>query len=146
MMDIQIPDWCLNDILFLDVLISKNISYKDGNDIHTDKLESLGSMEAQFDDDVEYDGLKLINKKSKVKVNGFASGYNYTSYTPPVIKNICSLCGEDKPEVDRKKNLGMCDECNNKQNRDKTDFAYMNNFRLKRKSTYSNLEFKKLLK
>ena len=51
--------------------------------------------------------------------------------------------------IDRNKNLGMCNDCwdkiSNKKDNNELYFAYINNFRLKRKSTYSKSEFKKVL-
>ena len=61
-----------------------------------------------------------------------------------VKKDTCSVCGTEEESVDRKKNLGMCDECNllYKNNNKMKQKAFINNFRLKRKVDFVNKKFK----
>lgn len=51
-----------------------------------------------------------------------------------IVGEKCSLCGEEKTEITRNKNIGMCDECFNinKDNDEQIKIAFINNFRLKR--------------
>ena len=60
--------------------------------------------------------------------------------------STCSCCGQSAENVDRNKNLGMCPKCweENKDNDEMKHFAYVNNFRLKRNSTWTEEIHKKI--
>jgi hypothetical protein len=58
--------------------------------------------------------------------------------------DICSSCGEQKENVDRNVNLGMCIDCWNQNNNDETikKQTFIKNFRLKRQCIFTNEQYK----
>ncbi|MFW6272832.1 MAG: hypothetical protein ACOC2U_03535, partial [bacterium] len=79
---------------------------------------------------------RLVKEKYKSKINtNLKNKSNITPKQKPLKE--CSHCGEKYISIDRKKNIGMCEKCWNlyKENKDEKYFSYINNFRLKRKST-----------
>jgi hypothetical protein len=67
-----------------------------------------------------------------------------TTVTPTF--RTCSCCGELMEGVSRKKNYGMCPKCweENKNNKKVKEFAFINNFRLKRSAAWSKDTYKKI--
>ena len=59
-----------------------------------------------------------------------------------VMRSICSCCGELKEGVKRNENNGLCVNCLNDNNEHIKNFIFINNFILKRNSTWSKHEFK----
>jgi len=156
--DIHIPDWCQLNDLAADVIAYKKISYQEGGNVYTDTIQNFTEFHIYSDKNLKFNGCKLESKvlpnnqqKSLPQSTNNSSSVDRFSYnsTPYVKKDTCSLCGEYKEEVDRNNNLGMCNDCwdkiSNKKDNDEIYFAYINNFRLKRKSSYSKSEFKKIL-
>jgi len=63
------------------------------------------------------------------------------------VKIECSCCGENKENIDRTKNNGMCNVCweKYKNNEELKYFAFINNFRLKRKKNWTDEIHKKVV-
>lgn len=63
-----------------------------------------------------------------------------------IILNKCSCCGQNKEKINRYENLGMCDECWEKNKKDNFTkyFSYINNFRLKRNKDWIDKNFNKI--
>lgn len=145
LVDIPIPEWCQLDDIVSDVIMRKKITYKKSGDIHVESIESFGAMDFFSYKNVKYNGSKLV---LNIKYIRDRENEYKPQYAAPIPIKPCSFCGEDKSEVDRTKNLGMCNDCwdrlSKKNDNDKVYFAYMNNFRLKRKAPYSDLKFKKI--
>jgi hypothetical protein len=74
-----------------------------------------------------------------------SNNYNHLQETKKTYGE-CSMCGEEDESVNRNTKFGMCDVCWGKfeLDDDKNHFAFINNFRLKRKAKYSKEKFKKL--
>lgn len=68
------------------------------------------------------------------------------NYNRPIYKIFerCSCCGKMYKSVERYKNDGMCETCieTYSDDEEKVQFAKMNNFRLKRKSDFSEIKYK----
>lgn len=158
--DVFIPDWCQLSDLTADVIAYKKISYQEGGNVYTDTIQNFTEFHIYSDKNLKFNGCKLETRVSSSNQqkslpqstsnidSSDITRFSYSS-TPYVKKDTCSSCGEYKEEVDRNKNLGMCNDCwdkiSNKKHNNELYFAYINNFRLKRKSTYSKSEFKKVL-
>ena len=136
---IEIPSWCklsdnINDISKVETYVkSSQNTYRVIYD-NVKELELLPYTKVQYDN-------TNLNLESKSNSN-FSSKYGYkneykSAYVPPVT-NKCSLCGELKNEVDRKTRHGMCNSCfeNFNEDENKKYISFINNFRLKRKSTW----------
>lgn len=153
--EVSIPDWCQLSNMVVDILGAKKISYQDSGDVHTDTITSFGEFHIYADKKLKFKGCKLEtkfapdNKDNTTTQKSLPERTTYSAPIPVVKKEVCSLCGESKEDVDRTKKLGMCEKCwkkiSKKKDNDKIYFAYMNNFRLKRKSTYSESDFKKIV-
>jgi hypothetical protein len=126
---IDIPDWCKladndtnEDDYFLTVLKDNYMLLK--------YVCTSVSLDIINDNNITYKDGKLSTKSR--------SYYNYSNL------EICSICGENKDTVKRKENLGVCEKCLEiyKDNESMKYFAYVNNFRLKRKSTFNKNNFK----
>lgn len=149
--DIPIPDFCTLNRYITE--LSPNTKFKSSdNSIVVESIQSIKDFEIVTDKSIKYVDFKLVTDLKIPYVEEYFPNQSgeYAPYVAPtqVIKNICSCCGDDKKEVDRNKQMGMCDECFSnmpkKRNKDKLNFVYINNFRLKRKSTYSDTKFKRI--
>lgn len=131
--DIKLPDWCELSVLDFDCKLDDILYYK------RDKLIIGEPFDCPVDIDITED-----NSIKRVGQGLFKSEYIKIDKVVTPILTICSSCGKDKKDVDRNKNIGLCGDCLSTINNDskKVQFAYINNFRLKRKSTYSESEFK----
>ena len=141
LLDIYIPEWCELDKFSTDVLSHKEIIYLKSGEVTHDIIDSFNGFDIISHRLVKYNGCKLVTDPKKI-----VNGYNYQYVPLEDIKNYCSFCGQDKSDVDRLKNFGMCESCIELTKNDeiKLNQAYINNFRLKRKSTYSEFNFKKV--
>jgi hypothetical protein len=146
--NINIPSWCDLPNHISKVTPKNNINYIKNGKLKTDSGESYAlTVSIISGDKIEFseeDLESLVTKKDKPKYVNYGN-----EVTPPIkTKNteICSLCGEDKEGVDRNKKRGMCKTCysENKKNKKKLYSAYINNFRLKRRETWKNQDFKKI--
>jgi len=155
---IDIPSWCnLPDHL---TRISPNdaISYiKDGKLIvecgqnYSNAVQIIDANEIEYGDDGESLVLKplkptYINYGKDGKTIFSTSSDTSTSYKS-IDTGVCSMCGEDKDEVDRNSHIGMCNECWSKYkfSHPKRRISFINNFRLKRKESWVGEEFKKVI-
>jgi hypothetical protein len=145
MMNVNIPTWCglpkhlveLSPNDAITTVKDKSLFIESGQN-YSDVVQIMPETNIEVD---SKDGESLIFKKE--------SNIIYPqSYKQPIIKQICSSCGEDKKDVSRDKHDGMCGDCwgNFKKNKKKRHYSYINNFRLKRKETWKNDEFKMILK
>jgi len=148
MKELDIPKWCglTND---LDTIMKEKEAYvKSGNNQYetvlnvTEDLQVYSSLFVEFDD--KLNNLTHINNRTKTNTLVYKP---VEKYIPVVVKRECSCCGEDKEEVNRETNSGMCNDCwvLSQHNEETKYFAYINNFRLKRKSTWIK-EIPKMLK
>jgi len=136
--DINIPYWCELSFDFFKTLVDKIVFYKKGSLVISETMNFV-SKDITNDDHIKYVNNKLvIDYKSKNTTKN--------PVEPIIIKKICSMCGEDKNDVNRNDNMGMCNDCWNRFELDdeKNHFAFINNFRLKRKANYSKESFKKI--
>ena len=135
--DIKIPDWCglSNDV----TCIQSEIFIKTGQNSYNDYYGMLDCFKIVLSKEVEYDNcfIKLIEKNSHRKVTTNFKNETNTRYLPPKKSDECSYCGENDSSVDRRIKNGMCDKCWDlyKDSKDEKYLSYINNFRLKRKST-----------
>lgn len=140
--DVKRPDWCGLDEFLIGGDVNKNMYYRTGNNtISCEKIDNPEEHPILFDTYLKYSKGKIVKDNKKIEKDNFI-------VIDEQNKNICSCCGSKKNDVDRNKNLGMCDECCDMVKHHSDDetmrFIYINNFRLKRKSTYSNTKFKKI--
>lgn len=156
--NIQIPNWCNLYNFVSDVISHNKITYQLSGNIYTDTIPNFTDFNIYSDKKLKFNGCKLEhnavsynNKNTLPQCINNTNNKNSSISTPYVKKDTCSLCGEYKDNVNRSNNLGMCNDCWNKisdkKNSENDDiyFAYINNFRLKRKSTYARSQFKKVL-
>lgn len=144
---IEIPNWCLlsdkkESVLYTSLIFvkTKNNGYR----ICYDNLDVLNIINSQ---DIEYgeNGIDLIFKDKIKTTEPFGLLPEKTQKNNILIEK-CSCCGEMKEKTDRNKYYGMCEDCwnKNKNNEQVKYFSYINNFRLKRKSTWIKKIDKKL--
>lgn len=154
--EIPIPEWCglCKDVMFINK--DGNMYVRNGHNSYEtipDINRNLVVMSSAY---VEYD-LKLqelVSGSFKNAINFTRSGQRAlperttTPITTKTYTNVstCSCCGKLLEDVDRKKNYGMCTKCweENKNNENIKYFAYINNFRLKRASSWSEEIHKKI--
>jgi len=141
--DIKRPDWCGLDEFLIGDNINNYMYYRSGN--HTISCEKINNPEQLpiiFDNYLKFSKGNIVKDNKKIERENF-------ELIKQKNKNVCSCCGLNKDNVDRNKNMGLCDDCYNdiriNYNNDKLSFIYINNFRLKRKSTYSKSTFKKII-
>ena len=143
---IEIPEWCglPSDIL----LINKdgNMYVKNGNMYDTipgiyGNLVTTSTLYVDYDKKLErliYNSTKNLNLKNIKALPEKTKTYTSLS--------TCSCCGELVEDVDRNKNFGMCPKCweQNKDNEKMKQFAFVNNFRLKRSANWTDEMYKKI--
>lgn len=145
--EVKIPSWCKLPKSLSKAAIWKNVYHiKDGKLIIENKekygkgaIEVIDYKNVRYEPDCET--VVLTNrKKKKQKDYRYASEYSSSSY------KVCSCCGKEKDDVDRSTHNGMCGECYEKYKDDdgKMYMSYINNFRLKRKESFSKLEYDKI--
>lgn len=159
--DTIIPHWCTLSDKMKTEMDSKMIRYKSRGFIYEmlsffikgeDKIipdmyvkHKYGSDELEYNEGGKlYLQNQVINQpiKSNTVSPVYSTPRTFQTYTPPIIKNICSCCGEDKEDVKRNINNGICSDCFIKNNNTLKYNSYINNFRLKRKSDWSKDNFK----
>lgn len=142
LMDIDLPTWCTLPEDFFECIKDKLYYTKVKDQIKCEVFEDSVSRQIINDNNIKYIKDTLVTDNSS-----FAKNMTTTKYEPPKPTNTCSVCGDDKEEVDRTKNMGMCDDCWKQYQFDdeKNNFAYINNFRLKRKAKFSSNNFKKIV-
>ncbi|MFW6225705.1 MAG: hypothetical protein ACOC3V_01940 [bacterium] len=147
---IEIPKWCgLSDNISS---IKSKIYVKTGQNKYKYRFYYNKNNTCNYDyqiqnsKDVDYDRcfIKLIKREDKPKRKINTNFKNENNTKPPIshtstqkILKECSYCGNKDTTVSRNNNMGMCEKCWNlyKENKDKKYLSYINNFRLKRKST-----------
>lgn len=155
---VDIPDWCK---LTQGESIAKatgDMFVKDGHNSYKTVPDIYQNLVVMSELYVEYD-LKLMKLVSGTNRNGINISYNKnralpertTTYLPPTPSAIpvptlrtCSCCGELTEGVNREKNIGMCPTCWEKYKDDKEmkEFAFINNFRLKRSASWTEESYK----
>ena len=144
--EINIPKWCDLPDNILTISREENTYVRNGQDQYIKIPSVFGSASVISSLYVEYD------KEMKNLVNKYTKNFNLKAlqekYNTPLPSNRCSCCGLLKDNVDRHKNYGMCSECwkNYSTNEKMKQFAYINNFRLKRNSTWTDEIIKKIEK
>lgn len=141
--EIKRPNWCSLDEFLIGDNINNYMYYRSGkHTISCEKVDNPEQLPIIFDTYLKLSKGNIVKDNKKIEKENFQLIEHKN-------KNICSCCGQNKEDVDRNKNMGLCKDCYqdviNNQNDELLSFIYMNNFRLKRKSTYSNLNFKKIL-
>lgn len=108
-------------------IINNTFSLIDINSEDEDDVELFDSILNSFEPMGESDRI-INNEITYIEVSGIK----------------CSLCGEFKDEVRRRKNDGMCNECYTKSENNNILLrkAFINNFRLKRNITITDKEYK----
>jgi len=157
---VDIPDWCgLSEGESL-VKATGDMFVKDGHNSYKIVHNIYQNLVVMSGLCVDYD-VKLMKLVSGSNKNAISFSYNRnralpertTTYssnptpTPPVpTLRTCSCCGELLEDVSRKKNFGMCPTCWEKHKDDKKvkEFAFINNFRLKRAATWTDESYKKI--
>lgn len=147
---IDIPFWCGLPTHIASISSNDAINYiKDGKlqvesgQNYANTIQIIDEDEVIVSDD---DGESLHLKPKDNKYIKYDNGSKKSSYKPDKIEKTCSLCGEEKKNVNRDEHLGMCSRC-----WDKFKFSHprrytakINNFRLKRKETWKKKEYKKV--
>lgn len=141
--EIKRPNWCSLDEFLIGDNINNYMYYRSGkHTISCEKVDNPEQLPIIFDTYLKLSKGNIVKDNKKIEKENFQLIEHKN-------KNICSCCGQNKEDVDRNKNMGLCKDCYqdviNNQNDELLSFIYINNFRLKRKSTYSNLNFKKIL-
>ena len=148
---INIPYWCnlpdhLTEITPNDAIhtiVDGKLFIESGQN-YSDNVQIISDDEVMFNRE-DCESLILIPKKGKyINYNGGKSTILTNTTTSFKDTRMCSSCGEDKEDVDREKHNGMCINCwaKFKRNKKKKYFSYINNFRLKRKESWKNEEYK----
>lgn len=153
---IDIPVWCGLHKTKETVKEDKNLYIRNGQnrymEIPTDdkNLVTLSSLFVDYDknlnklvyvtDTPNTPYKYLMNEEKETSLPPFDVTDSYK------VKRECSCCGDNKEDIDRTKNLGMCTTCweQYKDNEEYKYFAFINNFRLKRKSTWTDVISKKI--
>ena len=143
--DINIPDWCK---LAKDSLDGQNgvyLYYKDDSN-NTQVVNNIITTLPITSSTLAYHDRKLTKLITKdIKTVPALPANTFPPYRKPFL-NKCSCCGEEKEKIDRNKNIGMCDSCWDKYKDDEKSkyFSFVNNFRLKRNSTWIDKIDKKI--
>ncbi len=140
--EIDIPNWCglPEDVL---VIHQEQNTYVKSGEGHIVIPNTFGNMVVTSSLYVEYDPklTKLVYKAAKQpKIPN-----SLPAHVPSVpTVSTCSSCGKMVENVNRKKNFGMCPKCwdENHDNEEMKQFAFINNFRLKRSAYWSDESFK----
>jgi hypothetical protein len=132
--NINIPDWCGLDKDIISANNNIKLYYKTGFNQSTSVNNILTNLPVESSYYVNYNN-KLIKLESNF--NKLPAIIEKTEKTHSIL-NICSCCGNNKNDVDRNNNLGMCNDCweKHKNNKNIKYYSYVNNFRLKRNSTW----------
>lgn len=144
-----------NDDFNLEIISIKKLKEKNQNIIYkilNDNKYSDDNEDDEDDDDYPFKTESdYINNFQNTKDNfdreyeEWENGMGYSSDTisTPIVET-CSLCGEEHDTVDRMINNGMCTPCYDlhKDNKDKMNQSFINNFRLKRKINILHEPFK----
>lgn len=152
--DIKIPNWCELPRVVTKVKTDEIFYYKK-NGILTQEssikyANTISVVSSKNIRTSSIDGESLLTKPIS---SGSGRPYGYTPGTSGskpkvtvIIDNTCSVCGKAKDTVNRSKNNGTCSECweNIKDTPDMVYKSYINNFRLKRKKSWVDKEFKKV--
>ena len=151
------------DINKIQIISDKYVKFdKDLNVILIDSINSLSSQKNTYNN-INSDAKNCYNRKSNpitpsgtlqtvekseipTREQPTYTTRNYNNSNASTYKSFekCSCCGKMYKSVERDKNDGMCETCieNFSNNEEKLQFAKMNNFRLKRKSEFSEKKFK----
>jgi hypothetical protein len=144
--EISIPNWCglPEDVL---VIHQQNETYVKSGEGHIVIPNTFGNMVVVSSKYVQYDPkltklVYIIPKGTKTDSTKSKELPAHVPSTPTV--STCSSCGKMVENVNRKKNFGMCPKCwdENKDNEEMKQFAFINNFRLKRCAYWSDESFK----
>jgi len=159
---VDIPSWCNLPDHLSEISPNDNINYvKDGKlnvecgQNYSNAVQIIDVNEVQYD----LDGEKIILKpKQPTYINYGKDGKRFTSddsipanpsesSTAVIDGEVCSMCGEEKEDVNREIRLGMCDDCwsKSKFSHPKRYTAKINNFRLKRKEDWVGEDYKKVI-
>lgn len=162
--EVLIPDWCRLTQGESIARATDDMYVKDGHNSYKkvpNMYQNLVVMSGLY---VEYD-LKLTKLISNKNRDSLIFTYNRnralpertvtspatstTTSTPPIpvpTLKTCSCCGELVEGVNRFKNLGMCPKCwkEHKKNKKIKEFAFINNFRLKRSVSWTDENYKKV--
>lgn len=148
---LEIPFWCRLSKNAAGLSINDTVNYiKNGHLVtesgHTSDV-SIAIVDTRYIDFSKIDGESLVykpveNKKTTRKTYKHNDTSPTTTTPPP--RKLCSSCGKEKLEINRKIHNGMCDECWGEHKDDKEILykSYINNFRLKRKKSWKNAEYK----
>lgn len=161
--DTLIPEWCTLSDKMKDEMDKSRIVYKSRGFIYklispfskgVDKIipdvyirHKYESDELEYNEEGKIYITNQILKKENDKIvnnTNHVTTIPFTNYTKIIDKNICSSCGEDRDDVKRSENDGMCNDCYEKNKFDNMlkYYSFINNFRLKRKSDWSDNKFK----
>lgn len=147
--ELEIPIWCGLPTKIEVIRDETEVYVRSGQNQYstifnmTDDLQVYSSLFIEFDDKLNF--LTHINNKTRKNTLVYTP-IPVEKFIPIVVKRECSCCGQDKEEVNRETNTGMCNDCwvLSQHNEETKYFAYINNFRLKRKSTWMKEIPKKL--
>ena len=155
---IGIPTWCnlpnhLTKISPNDAIhtIVNGKLYSESGQNYANTVQIISDDEVMFSKE-DFETLVLVPKGKKIITYGKdgrrfpATSTSSIETTPEPIKgiNVCSFCGEDKENVNRDDHIGMCDGCWDKYkfSHPKRRISKINNFRLKRRESWEDKEYK----
>jgi len=125
---VDIPFWCELPDHLTKVTYNDEINYikggelvKESNHNYSNMIRLINMEFVKYDDD--YETLISVYDVDSTK-----------STTPIKNTEVCSMCGEDKEDVDKNEHYGMCNGCWElyHDNDEKKKQAFINNFRMKR--------------
>ena len=155
--NIIIPEWCGLVKELMSTYSDRKLIIRNGcNGYRTiygvfDSTNLISSSYVSYDRTLD----KLVSAETKYGTNlpvvqnrTVIPAFSIVTPPPPPLTHKCSCCGNVKEGVNRIKNIGMCTECweQNKDNETVKQFAFVNNFRLKRNSTWTDVIHKKINK
>lgn len=144
--DIDIPNWCglPEDISVIHQQLNTYVTSDEGHIVIPNTFGNIVVVSSKY---VQYDPklTKLVYKSFNTTKSDSSKPKELLAHVPftPTV-STCSCCGKMVVDVNRKKNFGMCPKCwdENKNNEEMKQFAFINNFRLKRCAYWSDESFK----
>lgn len=135
--DLQIPTWCGLQSHLPIVNTSNQLYTRTGHNTYSTEINESTNLAVFSSQYIKYDNVltnlitnrvtnlpMVYNDGSRLLLDDFGSSEK------------CSCCGKLSKDVKRTEHIGMCDNCWDKNDKNIEYFSYINNFRLKRKSTW----------
>jgi hypothetical protein len=149
--NIEIPNWCSLPSDIKDIGQETEVYYKTANNKYEKSPLPIASLivVSSINLSYSYELITLVsnaNNRTLFPALNIIKENTVINDNSPIIRK-CSCCGIAKEKVQRTEHNGMCSECweANKDDKEVMRLAFINNFRLKRKATWSNEKFKTII-